>query len=82
MVAQKEMLQPKFKKIWSQKLQKVMILSKMPANLKENLENMNVPYLAIAPKLIRVPFATNVSAVACGLYHSLICFFINKIICI
>lgn len=69
---QKEMLQPKFKKIWASKLQKVMILQKLPPNLKESLEKMRVPYLAIAPKLLRVPFSQNVQAVACGLYHSLV----------
>ena len=71
-VVQKEMLQPKFKKIWASKLQKVMILPKLPPNLKETLEKMQVPYMAIAPKLVRVPFKHPVHAVACGLYHSVI----------
>ncbi|OMJ68854.1 hypothetical protein SteCoe_33564 [Stentor coeruleus] len=71
-IVQKEMLQPRFKKIWAQKLQKVIMLPNMPPNLKETLEKMHVPYLAIAPKLIRVPFKSLVQAVACGLYHSLI----------
>lgn len=69
---QKEMLQPKFKKIWTQKLQKVIFLHKMPNNLKDTLEKMHLPYLAIAPKLVQVPFKFNVQSVACGLYHSLI----------
>ena len=44
----------------------------MPPNLRETLEKQIVPYLAVAPKLIRVPVSQNVQAVACGLYHSLI----------
>ena len=71
-VVQKELLQPKFKKIWAAKLQKVMILPKLPPNLKETLEKMQTPYMAIAPKLIRVPFKQGVQAVACGLYHSIV----------
>ena len=69
---QKEMLQPKFKKIWGQKLQKVLFLPKMPSNLKETLEKMHLPYLPIVPKLVQVPFKFNVQSVACGLYHSII----------
>jgi alpha-tubulin suppressor-like RCC1 family protein len=69
---QKEMLQPKFKKIWTQKMQKVLFYHKMPNNLKDTVEKMHLPYMAIVPKLVQVHLKFKVTAVACGLFHSLI----------
>jgi alpha-tubulin suppressor-like RCC1 family protein len=71
-MVQDEILKPRLKKIWMQKMQKVMTLQKMPPNLKENLDKMITPHVAIAPRLVKVPFPKKVEAVACGLYHSLI----------
>lgn len=69
---QKEMLQPKFKKIWTQKMQKVLFYQKLPNNLKDTVEKMHLPYMAIVPKLTQVHLKFKVVAVACGLYHSII----------
>lgn len=69
---QKEIISVNVKKFWLNKLQDVKMLDKQPPNLKEYLDKNVIPYIPVSPKLIQVNFPSQVEAVACGWYHSII----------